>query len=304
MSYENKITNVNALINYFSKFFRYSVYDNQNRNYPSLPYYGGSLPNINMQSQTNTRTRFTEYENMMTQQIIGRQNTDDVFQQPGGSIAPVFPIATSIQRPSCRYSGVQQRRYSADFASSGGGGIGGSRRTSTVTSPRDIPPIDSFTFQNPVHPSMSMQQGRMHGTMHVGHRRFSSSSAEEVSMYGQVAAPVNEPVRFTESTSERSHFAASVSVENRYETIGIGRSGADPAIFVRGSNLPKNFDKQKKKKKRKRVERGGFSIYSALVWSKSIFAIETYLQTIIYIYMTSRGVFSRQNTFGMIVLAL
>ena len=62
--------------------------------------------------------------------------------------------------------------------------------------------------------------------------------------------------------------------------------------FRRGSNnfrqggppFPKNFDKQKKGKGR--VEKGGgLSIYSALVWSKSIFAIETALQTIIVIYI-------------------
>ena len=56
-----------------------------------------------------------------------------------------------------------------------------------------------------------------------------------------------------------------------------------------GSNLLKNFDKQKKKKKTttKREREGekedGFSIYSALVWLKSIFAIETALQTIIFL---------------------
>ena len=58
-----------------------------------------------------------------------------------------------------------------------------------------------------------------------------------------------------------------------------------------GSNLPKNFEKQKKKKK----WGGGFSIYSALVWSKSILAIETALQTIFFFNnMTCRGVFPRQ----------
>ena len=60
-------------------------------------------------------------------------------------------------------------------------------------------------------------------------------------------------------------------------------AGTDPGIFFRGggSNLPKNFNKQKKKKKKKTHRQkekgrlGVFSIYSALVWSKSIFAIET-----------------------------
>ena len=69
-------------------------------------------------------------------------------------------------------------------------------------------------------------------------------------------------------------------------------AGADPGIFVGGgSNLPKNFDKPKKKQKR----RGrGYNMYSAIVMSKSIFAMETALQ-ISYVLrnMTSRGVFYR-----------
>ena len=52
--------------------------------------------------------------------------------------------------------------------------------------------------------------------------------------------------------------------------------GADPGIFVRGVQPSEKFCKAKKKKKKKRQKgerEGGFSIYSALVWLKSIFAI-------------------------------
>ena len=68
------------------------------------------------------------------------------------------------------------------------------------------------------------------------------------------------------------------------ENVTIGQTdtqtaGADPGIFVRGGGGPnhlKNFEKQKKnRQKGERV--GGFSIYSVLVWLKSIFAIETAL---------------------------
>ena len=59
-------------------------------------------------------------------------------------------------------------------------------------------------------------------------------------------------------------------------------ASADPGIFVGGrgggSNLPKNFYKKKKE------EGGGFSIYSAIVRSKSIFAMETALQTSYYFF--------------------
>ena len=51
-------------------------------------------------------------------------------------------------------------------------------------------------------------------------------------------------------------------------------------------------------------EGGSFSIYSALVWLKSFLAIETALQTIIFINLTSRGVFSRQIQVEVSVLAL
>ena len=56
----------------------------------------------------------------------------------------------------------------------------------------------------------------------------------------------------------------------------VRRSGADPGIFVRGVQHPKNFDKQKKKKKKDtKGVGGGFTTYSALVWLKSNLAIET-----------------------------
>ena len=65
-----------------------------------------------------------------------------------------------------------------------------------------------------------------------------------------------------------------------------------PTYCSEGGVQPsENFDKKKVKKDRD----GAFSYSSALVWSKSIFAIETALQSIFF--------FSRQNTFEMIVLA-
>ena len=49
-----------------------------------------------------------------------------------------------------------------------------------------------------------------------------------------------------------------------------------------GSNLSKKIWQAKKKKKKKRGEGGRFSIYFALVWSKSNIAIETVLKTITF----------------------
>ena len=55
---------------------------------------------------------------------------------------------------------------------------------------------------------------------------------------------------------------------------------ADPGIFVRGGVQPSRKILTRKKKRHKgEGEGGGVSIYSASVWSKSIFAIETALQT-------------------------
>ena len=73
-------------------------------------------------------------------------------------------------------------------------------------------------------------------------------------------------------------------------------------LSSRGVQPSGKFWPEKKGKERGRVGRS--NIYSALVWSKSIFAIETALQTMICIDMTSRVVFSRPNTFEIIVLAL
>ena len=56
----------------------------------------------------------------------------------------------------------------------------------------------------------------------------------------------------------------------RIQEFSSGGGGVQPS---------KNFDKQWKKKPRKRRGRGLFSNYSALVWSKYIFAIETALQS-------------------------
>ena len=58
-----------------------------------------------------------------------------------------------------------------------------------------------------------------------------------------------------------------------------------------GPTFRKNFDKQKKKKKKKKKatkgEREGFSIYSALVWSKSNLAIVIAFKIIFFHKMTS-----------------
>ena len=69
-------------------------------------------------------------------------------------------------------------------------------------------------------------------------------------------------------------------------------AGADPGIFVggRGPTFRKNFEKPKKKRGGRE---GGFSLYSAIVRSKSIFAMVTALHTTFF--MTYRDVFSRQN---------
>ena len=62
------------------------------------------------------------------------------------------------------------------------------------------------------------------------------------------------------------------SLEFRIEAKTHLSPGADPGIFVRGgggSNLPKILKKKNEKKERE----GAFSYYSALEWSKSIFAM-------------------------------
>ena len=64
----------------------------------------------------------------------------------------------------------------------------------------------------------------------------------------------------------------------------------------RGVQPSGKFWQEKKGIREKEGGGGRLSIYSALVWSKSIFAIETALQTMICI--------DRRNTFEIIVLAL
>ena len=81
------------------------------------------------------------------------------------------------------------------------------------------------------------------------------------------------------------------------------RGGGGPNLFR------KKFDKQKKKikiKKNKNIDKRGaggrFSIYSALVLSKSTLAIEIAFK-IILLKMTSWCFFPTNNTFDMVVLA-
>ena len=54
-------------------------------------------------------------------------------------------------------------------------------------------------------------------------------------------------------------------------------SGADPGIFARGGPTILKILKSKNKTRQEGEREVGFSIYSALVWLKSIFAIETAL---------------------------